>query len=273
MAVSTAAVADQARLTTFRLLLIVQVIATTVFGLVPLILPSIFAEQTGYSGDDALVYRLAGAATTGYLVAAVVALVSRTPWVNLRIPMVATLTFTALAAVASVASVVTGDTHLVAIVVAAAATVFAVLATYWLRRDEGPDMPAGLPLTTAWRMIVGLAALSAAVFGLLPLLAPGPFSTLFGLAGADVWIFRMAGAACFGYATAGVLSVQAPGYERFAVQNMAAITFNALAAAAAWKSVINADGGWLAPIVAPAATFFAVALLALAFRSHRRTAA
>lgn len=257
---------DQAELPSFRLLLGVQVLATAVFGLVPLLLPTVFADITGYTGDDTIVYRLAGAATTGYLVAAIVALASRTPWADLRIPMVATFTFTSIAALASLGTILAGDRHWVVIVVLLAATVFAVLAAYWLRRDEGPAAPVGQPLPTVFKVVVGLATLSAGVFGLMPLLAPGPFTSLFGLVGTDTWIFRMAGAACFGYATAGVLSLRAEGYERFAVQNMAAIAFNALAAVSAWKAVVGGDGGWLAPIVGLAATFFAISLTWLAIR-------
>ena len=266
MSANVRAVTDQAHLPTFRLLLGVQVLATIVFGLVPLLFAKIFANVTGYSGDDPILYRLAGAATTGYLVAAVVALASRTPWVNLRIPMVATLTFTTLAAVASLVSFLGGDHGWVVVVVFLAATAFAAIAAYWLRRDEGPTAPAARPLAMEARVIVGLATLSAAVFGLMPLVATAPFASVFGLHGTDAWIFRMAGAACFGYAAGGVLSLRAEGYQRFRVQNLAAIAFNTLAAVAAWKSVLGTDGGTLAPIVALAATFFAVTLTWIAFR-------
>jgi hypothetical protein len=233
------------------------------------LLPEVFASVTGYSGDDPLVYRLAGAATTGYLVAALAALAWRSNWVSLRIPMVATFTFTVAAAVASVVTLVGGDGHWVVVVVLLAATAFALIAGYWLRRDEGPEVPAGEPLTPAFRAVVALATLSAATFGLLPLVMPAQFASLFGLAGTDAWIFRMAGAACFGYATAGVLSLRAAGFERFRVQNVAAITFNGTAAAAAWVGVVKAEGGWLAPVVALAATVFTVGLSALAVRSGR----
>ena len=202
---------DQAELSSFRVLLGVQVLATAVFGLVPLLLPTVFADITGYTGDDTIVYRLAGAATTGYLVAAIVALASRTPWVDLRIPMVATFTFTSIAALASLGTLLAGDRHWIVVVVLLAATVFAVLAAYWLRRDEGPAAPAGRALPTEFKVVVGLATLSAGVFGLMPLLAAGPFASLFGLLGTDTWMFRMAGAACFGYATSGVLSLRAEG--------------------------------------------------------------
>ena len=161
MSANVRAVTDQAHLPAFRLLLGVQVLATIVFGLVPLLFAKIFANITGYSGDDPILYRLAGAATTGYLVAAVVALASRTPWVNLRIPMVATLTFTVLAAIASLVTFLGGDQRWVVVVVFLAATAFAVIAGYWLRRNEGQVTPAGRPLAMEARVIVGLATLSA----------------------------------------------------------------------------------------------------------------
>lgn len=144
---------------------------------------------------------------------------------------------------------------------------FALIAGYWLRRDEGPEVPAGEPLTTPFQALVALATLSAATFGLLPLIVPAQFASLFGLSGTDEWIFRMAGAACLGYATAGVLSLRAPGFERFRVQNLAAITFNGTAAAASWVAVARGEAGWLAIVVAAAATVFVVGLGFLAVRS------
>ena len=44
----------------------------------------------------------------------------------------------------------------------------------------------------------------------------------------------MAGSACLGYAVAGLLELRAPGYRSIAVQNLAAIAFNAFAAVASW---------------------------------------
>src|SRR4051794_31782618 len=96
-----------------------------------------------------------------------------------------------------------------------------------------------------WRVVIALATLSAAVFGILPLVASGTFASLFRLTGTDAWIFRMAGAACLGYATAGVLELRAPGYRPIAVQNLAAITFNALGAVASWLAIASGTGGLL----------------------------
>jgi hypothetical protein len=84
---------------------------------------------------------------------------------------------------------------------------------------------------------------------------------VFGLAGTDGWVFRLAGAGCLGYATAGIASLLAPGYRLMRIQNIAAIAFNALGAASAWLAVVSGGGGWLAPVVAAAASFFTVALI------------
>jgi hypothetical protein len=91
--------------------------------------------------------------------------------------------------------------------------------------------------------------------------APDPFASLFGLGGTDTWVFRLAGAGCLGYATAGIASLLAAGYRLIRIQNMAAISFNALGAISAWIAVLGGDGGWLAPVVAAAASFFTVALI------------
>jgi len=268
----TAARGDQAVLPIFRVLLVVQAIATVVFGLVPLLIPGTFASITGYTGADELIYRLAGAATTGYLVAALVALLGARTWAELRIPIVATLTFTAAAAIGSLITLVRGDTHWVVFVVLGAGALFAILAAYWLRRDEGPAIDAGAPIADPWRIVIGLATLSAAVFGLMPLGATGLFASVFGLAGTDGWIFRMAGAACLGYAAAGVLELRAPGYRPIGVQNLAAITFNGLGAIVSVLAALAGTGGLLAPIVAAAASFFTLALAYLAVLSRRAEA-
>ena len=252
---------DQAATLPFKLTLAAQAAAGLVFGLIPLLATATYAAALGFTGHDVLVYRLGGAATTGYFVAPVVALAWRAGWSQIRIPAIATLTFTIGALGASAWELTRGSTQLVVPFVVAAGAVFTAIALYWIRRDAGPDTDAGRPLDTRARVILGLATLSAATFGLLPLLVPGLFASLFGLAGTDTWVFRLAGAGCLGYATADVASLMAPGYRRMRIQNLAAITFNALGAISAWLAVASGDGGWLAPVVAAAASFFALALI------------
>jgi hypothetical protein len=258
---ATTAATDQALTLPFRLTLLAQAAAGLVFGLGPLLVTAAYASAIGFSGNDPLVYRLGGAATTGYFVAPVVAMAWAAGWRRIRIPAIATLTFTIGAFGASLLELVGGARQPVVPFVVAAGGVFTLIAAYWLRRDEAPAEDAGRPLATPARIVLALATLSAATFGILPLLAPTPFATLFGLDGADTWVFRLAGAGCLGYATAGIASLLAPGYRLIRIQNIAAITFNALGAASAWVAVLGGVGGLLAPVVAVAASFFTVALI------------
>ncbi|HEY6058664.1 MAG TPA: hypothetical protein VIV06_11565 [Candidatus Limnocylindrales bacterium] len=271
---------DQAQLPLFRLLLGIQALAAAVFGLVPLVAPAQFAQLTGYSGSDEVIYRLAGAATTGYLLSALLAIAWRTRWAEVRIPVVATATFNLAAVAGCIVSASAGDEHRVVLLVLAAAGVFSALSIGWLARDRPGWVQAGSPIETPFRAIIVLATLSAAVFGIAPLVDPERFASLFGLVGTDAWIYRMAGAACLGYATAGILEAGAGGYRTIRLQNVAAIAFNATAAVAAWLAVARlspsgeaAAGGLLAPVVAGAATFFAVTLTIFALRAERRSSA
>src|SRR5262245_51161006 len=65
---------DQARGGLFRIELAVQLLAAGFFGLVPLLVPDVFAQAFGLTGDDPYMIRLAGAATLGYAATAIVGL-------------------------------------------------------------------------------------------------------------------------------------------------------------------------------------------------------
>jgi hypothetical protein len=262
----TTAPSDQAQRPVFRALLLVQAAATTVFGLVPLLLPGLFATVTGYLGYDELVYRFAGSATSGYFVAALLALRWRPSWRELRLPLVATFTFTALAAVGCALTLADGDRHWVVFVVLAAGLAFAGLAGYWLRADEGPELERSLPLGAGWQALIAVATLAAAVFGLAGLIAPGSLAPLVGLEGTDTWVYRMSGAACFGYVPAGLLALRLADYRPIRVQNLAAVAFNATSAIVAWAAWLGGTGGLVAPVVAIAASLFAIGLAAMDWR-------
>ena len=252
---------DQAQTLPFRLTLAGQAAAGLVFGIAPLIVLTAYAAAIGFSGTDPLVYRLGGAATAGYVTAPLFALLWRSGWRQLRIPAIATLTYTLGAFVASVWEYTSGARQPVVTFVVVAGALFSVIAGYWLLRDDAPPDDPGHRLDTPARAVLALATLSAAVFGILPLVAPSVFASVFGLAGTDTWVFRLAGAGCLGYATAGIASLASGRYREMRLQNLAAITFNALGAASAWYAIATGDGGLLGPVVAAAATFFTVALL------------
>jgi len=261
-----ASVSDQAQLPVFRILLVAQVLAAGFFGLVPLLVPQTFGSWFGYTGHDELVYRLAGAASTGYAVAALLALITRLSWAELRIPVWATLTFNAAAAFAAAVSVSSGDRGILPMFILVAASAFAVISAFWLFRDRGPVVPTGAVFEVGFRVVLALATLSAAVFGLFPLLAPERFATLFELSGQDQFIFRLAGAATLGYAVAGALELRSGDYRRIRLQNFAAVVFNVLGAIVAALAWAAGSGGLLAPVVTVAAAFFAVTLTWFSFR-------
>ncbi len=252
---------DQAVTLPFRLTLVAQATAGLVFGLAPMLATAAYASALGFSGDDPVIYRLGGAATTGYFVAPLIALAWGAGWRQIRIPAIATLTFTLGAFGASAWELANGARQPIVLFVVVAGAVFTVIAAYWLWRNEGSEIDVGRRLDTPARVVLGLATLSAAAFGLLPLLAPGPFADLFGLTGTDSWVFRLAGAGCLGYATGGIASLLAPGYRAMRIQNIAAIAFNALGAICAWLAVSVGTGGLLAPVVGLAASFFTIALI------------
>jgi hypothetical protein len=252
---------DQAFTLPFRLTQIGQAAAGLVFSIAPLVAVGAYATAIGFSGDDPLVYRLGGAATAGYVTAPLLAIAWRSGWRQIRIPAMATVTYTVGAFGASVWEYTTGARQPIIPFVIVAGALFSVVAAYWLLRDEAPPEDPGRKLSTSARAILALATLSAATFGLLPLLVPGLFAGWFGLVGTDTWVFRVAGAGCLGYATAGIASLMAQGYRQMRLQNFAAITFNALAAGSAWLALVGGGSGLLALVVAAAATFFAIALI------------
>ncbi len=252
---------DQAHSLAFKLTLAAQAAAGLVFGLAPLLATAAYESALGFSGNAPLVFRLGGAATMGYFVAPMLALAWGASWRQIRIPAIATLTFTVAAFVASLWELARGASQPVIPFVILAGAAFSLIAAYWLWRDEAPPIDPGRPLQMPARLVIGLATLSAATFGLLPLVLPGPFATLFGVVCNDGWPFRIAAAGCLGYATAGIASLMAPGYGLIRIQNLAAVTFNALGAVSDLIAVFGGGGGLLAPIVAMAATFFTIALI------------
>jgi hypothetical protein len=129
--------ADQARTPLFRALLLVQVAAAGLFGLLPYLAPDASADLSGFVGGEPFIYRLAGAASLGYAVAAAFAL-ARSRWHRVRIPMAATLVFNVAAVVAAAFAIIEGDRQFVLFFILIAASAFSLLAAYWLLRNEGP---------------------------------------------------------------------------------------------------------------------------------------
>jgi len=117
-------------------------------------------------------------------------------------------------------------------------------------------------------VVLALATLSAAVFGLGPQL-PGPFASLMGYKGTDVYVYRLAGAACFGYAAMGIQELRSLHWDDVRLANVMALVFNGLAFLASVFEILAGRATLLVYLVALAAGFFTVAIAAILVRRGR----
>ena len=117
-------------------------------------------------------------------------------------------------------------------------------------------------------VVLALATLSAAVFGLGPQL-PGPFASLMGYKGSDEHVYRLAGAACFGYAAMGIQELRSLHWADLRLPNMMALVFNGLAFLASVFEILADRPTLLVYLVALAAGFFTVTIAAILARRGR----
>lgn len=250
---------DQATLPIFRALLAVQALAAGFFGIAPFVAPEAFATFGGLEGSEPFVYRLAGAATLGYAVAALLGL-RRPRWEALRIPMVATCTFNGGAVLAMLLSLAGGESTWIVWFILIAASAFTLFSGYWLVRDQGGRPTDGhAPLGGTFRIVLMLATVAATAFGVLPLVAAEPIASLTGFDTSELFPYRLAGAATLGYAVAGVLQVRARSADAIRLQVIAALAFNAFSAVAVALYLGAGGGSPVAILIGAAATAFSLA--------------
>lgn len=277
---SSGAQADQGTAPWFRLLLVVQVLAAGLFGAVPFFFPGVAAEAGGYPGTESFIYRLAGAATIGYVVAAASVLMEPA-WYRFRIPAAASYTFNSAAVVAALMTLFESRGSFWVWFILLAAAGFVLILIYVTGRDEGPPAPDELSLDRPARALLAVASLADALFGLALLLAAEWFADFAAVDPSDLFIYRLAGAATLGYAFGGYLSIRDGRWEAIKVQNLAAIAFSGLSAIAALTYLINppfepvytdlmvANPSWIAWLILGAATLFTMALVTLHVRRGR----
>lgn len=254
----TADQVDQAQLPVYRALLLVQVAAAGFFGAYPFLFPDSFASVFGFDGAEPFVYRLLGAASLGYAASALIGF-RRPIWSEHRIPAVASLTFNAAAVLAAVISLLSGDGQFLVLFILVAASAFSLITAYWLVRNQGPPASPTPEIGGAVRALLAGGTAAAAFFGLAPLLAPQTFASVVGLAESDLFIYRLAGAATLGYATAGVLEVMSTAATTVRLQVRAALVFNALGAVAAAMYLLDGGTSFIAWVILAAAGAFSVA--------------
>jgi hypothetical protein len=266
--VSTGEQPDQARTIWFKTLLVVQIAAAGLFGVVPFFFPGTAADAAGYAGAEPFIYRLAGAAALGYAVAAALTLANPT-WFRFRIPAGASYVFNAGAVVAAIITLLEGDDNFWVWFILLAAAAFVLILIYVTRRDQGPAAPSTPTVDPPARLLLTLATVAAAFFGLAPLFAAAYFADLASFDRADPFVYRLAGAATLGYAFGGYLSLKDGRWEAIRVQNAAAIVFNGLSAIGGLLYVLAGGRSIVGWLILVAATAFTIGLAVLHTRSGR----
>lgn len=258
---------DQAGSPVFRALMAVQLVAAGFFGLFPFLAPGEFARAFGLVGDEPYLYRLAGAAALGYAVAALFGL--RASWRAIRVPLIATLTFNLAAVTACLVSIDEVGVQPLSGVVAVAAGTFAVLAAYWLNRDEGARGEPRERLEPGFRLTIAAGVVAAGLVAGIQLLLPNVFTDLFGLSQSDLVIVRLAGAATLGYATGGLFSILADDWRAARIQTVAAIAANVAAALASAIYIAQGGPSILGPLFLVASGGLVLALTGWGARAQR----
>ena len=230
------------------------------------VFPRPFARIADLAGDDTFIYELGGAAIIGYAVALALGIRGGL-WSPMRFVVLATYAFAAIAFLAGFVSFASNQIDGLVVAVSLWAVVVAWAVAQILVAHRGAV--AGPRDVAMWVPIVlALATLSAAVFGLGPQ-AASAFASLMGYKGTDEFVSRLAGAACFGYAVMGIQELRSLHWDDMRIPNVMALVFNGLAFLASAFEVLAGRATLLVYLVAVAAGFFTVALGAILVRRGR----
>ncbi len=237
-----------------RWLLVVPLLGGLTFGVLPLLASPVLAGLLGYTGNDAYLYRIAGAATIGYAFALLPG-VTDGRWVPLRNVVVATLAFKVVSILATIVEVAQGKGTPILFTITAASVLIAIITASLLARHEA--VPSGgdqAPYSIATLVVATIAALFFGVAFFLPELD----AKLFGYLGTDTYLWRQAGAATFGYGAMGIAELRAPRWEAMRLPANMALAFNGLAFVASVIDIVARGATLLTIVVAPASLFFSV---------------
>lgn len=235
-------------------------------GLPLYVFPRPLARIADLAGDDTFIYELGGAAILGYAVALAVGIRGGL-WPPMRFVVLATYVFAAIAFLAEFVAFASNQINGLVVVV----SLWAVLVAYALAQIliAHRGAVAGPRDVAPWAVVVlALATLSAAVFGLGPQLV-APFASLMGYKGTDEVVFRLTGAACFGYAAMGIQELRSLHWDDMRLPSVMALVFNGLAFLASIFELLAGRGTLLVNLVVLAAGFFTVAIALIFVRRGR----
>jgi hypothetical protein len=241
-------------------------VGSLAFGLPLYVFTRPFARIADLAGDDILIYQLGGAAMLGYAVALTLG-VRGGMWPPMRFVVLATYVFAAIAFLAGFVAFASNQINGFVVAVSLWAVIVAWALAQILVAHRGSV--AGPRDVATWATVVlAFATLSAAVFGLGPQL-PGTFASLMGYKGTDEYVYRLAGAACFGYAAMGVQELRSLHWDDIRLPNVMAVVFNGLAFLASVSEILAGRATLLAYLVALAAGLFTIAIAAIVVRRGR----
>jgi hypothetical protein len=248
-----------------RNLLLLPLAGGLVFGLGPFLFGSAVGAAVGFPGNDAYIYRLAGAATFGYAVALMVGL-RQGNWAPMRSVVIAILTFNLASIFAATMELVAGDTNVLVYVILGASVLFSAIAVWLLNRHAG-DQSSKLDVSPWFTRFIILGTILSASFGVLPLLTPVLGAKLLGFHGTDVYIIRLAGAASLGYAVTGALGIRSGAWHERTLGMLMALIFNGFSFIASVIALFSGEPV-LISIVIGAASLFVTIVGTIAYRRN-----
>jgi hypothetical protein len=247
-----------------RWLLVVPLLGGVAFGILPFVLPVDFPRLVGYSGDDPLVSRLAGAAALGYLVA-LIAGMRDGRWEAIRNVVLATLVFNVVSLIACAIEIASGRPFLIVwLIVVADIAIVLITASLLVRYGASPQGPRDVATYVVVLLI--LATLASVVFGLAPQV-PSLAAPFFGYRGTDEFVYRESGAATLGYAVMGIWQLRSLRWAEMTLPTLMAFVFNALAFIGTLLESSPLTLG--VALVAPASLVFAIATFVILIRRGR----
>jgi hypothetical protein len=233
-----------------KLLLVVPILGGLVFGLMPLLAPKLLAQISAAPGNDPYIYRLAGAATLGYAIALIMAIMAG-QWLPARIVVIATLAFN-LGSLFAIALTVAagGAAWIVYAILVASISITAITAWMLYRHRPAPAVTADVAPWLVW--LVRLLMVIATLVGVSVLFAPVLFARLFGLAGTDLFLYRQAGAATLGYGIMGFFQLRSPSWQQWRLPSVMSLVFNGVSFLVSILAVINGEALPLAYVITAA---------------------
>jgi hypothetical protein len=235
---------------TERLLLLVPLAGGAFFGLGSFLFGSAPGPAFGFAGHDPFVYRMAGAATMGYVIALLLGIM-QTEWARLRLVVIATLVFNLGSLYACIVAIIGGGAQPVVYAILLASILIVAITGWILSRHQGaPLPPADLP--QAFTYLIELGALLSLVFGVLALFAPVQVGQILGYKGTDDFVFRQAGAPTLGYAVMAYFAVRSRRQVEIILPGIMAFVFNGLSFVASLIAIFSGETNWVLYLIAVA---------------------